>query len=462
MMIAEMHRRTFLGSLAAAATAAPAHPPNIILIYCDDLGYGDLGCYGSPLKTPNIDRMAGEGVRFTHFYSANPVCSPSRAALLTGQYPTRVQVPHVLFPNSTTGLPDSEMTIAQMLKPLNYKTACVGKWHLGHLPQYLPNRRGFDSYFGIPYSNDMNPRVLLRQQDGKTEVVEETATLPTLTPRYTEQAVSFISSAKDSPYFLYMPHTYPHIPLDASEKFRGKSSFGMYGDVLAELDWSVGEILNAVKKSGQENNTLVMFSSDNGPWFQGSPGKLRGRKGSTLDGGVRVPFIARMPSHTAKGKVISGVSSTMDLFPTIGALTGATLPNKPLDGINITEMLHGKQEIDREALLFFDGWNLQCARWKNWKLHLARYNSFAYNPPPAGGRLNLPLKPPELYNIVDDVDESFDVAAENPKVVKEIEDRVFRLMGGFPHEAREAWQSTYSRKTGKPDAGKLPVLAPPN
>lgn len=457
-----MQRRTFLGSLAAAGIAAPSRPPNVVLIYCDDLGYGDLGCYGSPLKTPNIDRMASEGVRFTHFYSANPVCSPSRAALLTGQYPTRVQVPNVLFPNSTTGLPDSEMTIAQMLKPAGYKTACVGKWHLGHLPQYLPNRRGFDQYFGIPYSNDMNPRVLLRQSGDKTETVEEIATLPTLTPRYTQEAVNFINASKDAPFFLYMPHTYPHIPLDASEKFRGKSPFGMYGDVLAELDWSVGEVLNAVKKSGQENNTLVMFSSDNGPWFQGSPGKLRGRKGATLDGGVRVPFIARMNRRIPKGKVISGIGSTMDVMPTLAALTGAKLPNKPLDGINIQEMLQGRQSIDREALLYFDGWNLQCARWGKWKLHMARYNSFVYGPAPASGRVNLPLKPPELYNIVDDVDESFDVAAENPKVVKEIEDRVFRLMGGFPNEVRSAWQATYARKTGKLDAGKLPTLAPQN
>ncbi len=457
-----MQRRTFLGSLAAAGIAAPSRPPNIVMIYCDDLGYGDLGCYGSPLKTPHIDRMASEGVRFTHFYSANPVCSPSRAALLTGQYPTRVQVPNVLFPNSTTGLPDSEMTIAQMLKPAGYKTACVGKWHLGHLPQYLPNRRGFDQYFGIPYSNDMNPRVLLRQTGNNTETVEETATLATLTPRYTQEAVNFINASKDSPFFLYMPHTYPHIPLDASEKFRGKSPFGMYGDVLSELDWSVGEILNAVKKSGQENNTLVMFSSDNGPWFQGSPGKLRGRKGATLDGGVRVPFIARMNGRIPKGKVISGIGSTMDVLPTVAALTGAKRPDKPLDGINILEMLQGRQSIDREALLYFDGWNLQCARWGKWKLHVARYNSFSYGPAPAGGRVNLPLKPPELYNIVDDVDESFDVAAENPKVVKEIEDRVFRLMGGFPNEVRSAWQATYSQKTGKLDAGKLPTLAPAN
>lgn len=449
--------------MAAAGVAHGAtRAPNIVHIFCDDLGYGDLGCYGSALKTPNIDRLATEGVRFTHFYSANPVCSPSRAALLTGRYPTRVQVPAVLFPYSTTGLPDGETTTAQMLKPLGYKTMCVGKWHLGHLPPYLPDRRGFDGYYGIPYSNDMNPRPILSQSGGKTTVVEEQATLATLTPRYTEQAVNFIGSSKDSPFFLYMPHTYPHIPLDVSPKFRGKSEFGMYGDVLSELDWSVGEILGALKKNGLDNNTLVMFSSDNGPWFQGSPGKLRGRKGMTMEGGVRVPFLARMPGLVPKGKVVTGVGSSMDMLPTIGALTGAKLPDKPLDGINILDMMEGRsQRIDREALLYFDGWNLQAARWGKWKLHVSRYNSVVYSPAPAIGRINLPLRPPELFNVVDDVDESFDVAAENPKVVKEIEDRVHRLLGGFPDEVRAAWRDTQMRKTNKHEPGRVPVIAPP-
>jgi arylsulfatase len=454
-------RRTFLGSIITAGATAASRPPNIVLIYCDDLGWGDLGCYGSPLKTPNIDRLAAEGMRFTHFYSANPVCSPSRAALLTGRYPTRVQVPNVLFPYSTTGLPDGEMTIASMLKPLGYRTMCVGKWHLGHLPPYLPNRRGFDGYYGIPYSNDMNPRPILQQNGDKTEVIEEQATLETITPRYTEQAVKFIASAKDSPFFLYMPHTYPHIPLAASEKFRGKSEFGMYGDVLAELDWSVGEVMGALKKNGLDNNTLVLFSSDNGPWFQGSPGKLRGRKGMTLEGGVRVPLLAWMPGRVAKGKVVRGVASTMDMLPTLGALTGAKLPNKPLDGINILELLEGKRQvIQREVLLYFDSWNLQAARWGKWKLHLARYNSLAYNPVPQGGRINLPLRPPELYNVVDDVDESFDVAAENPAVVKEIEQHVARLLAGFPEEVRKAWQETQARKTAPQAPGRFPRVEP--
>ncbi|MEN6603072.1 MAG: sulfatase-like hydrolase/transferase, partial [Bryobacteraceae bacterium] len=243
-MAASLDRREFLTTAcgAAAAFAAPSQQPNVVMIYADDLGYGDLACYGSRLSTPNLDRMASEGVRFTQFYSANPVCSPSRAALMTGRYPTRAGVPRVLFPRDTVGLPDSETTIAQVLKPRGYRTMCVGKWHLGHLPRFLPTNRGFDEYFGIPYSNDMRPRPLLHN----TEVVEAEATLETLTPRYTEQAVRFIERSKGSPFFLYMPHTYPHIPLAASPRFRGKSPSGIYGDVIAELDWSVGEVLAAL------------------------------------------------------------------------------------------------------------------------------------------------------------------------------------------------------------------------
>jgi len=227
-----MNRRGFLMaatvSFLTPLMEASDRNPNIVLIYCDDLGYGDLGCYGSSIPTPHLDRMAAEGMRFTQFYSANPVCSPSRAALLTGRYPTRVGVPRVLFPNDTTGLPDDEMTIAQVLKARGYKTMCVGKWHLGHLPEFLPTKRGFDEYFGIPYSNDMSPRSLMHN----LEILEEPAVLETLTPRYTERALKFIQRSKDFPFFLYMPHTYPHIPLGASDRFRGRSAQGLYGDVI--------------------------------------------------------------------------------------------------------------------------------------------------------------------------------------------------------------------------------------
>ncbi|MBL8293446.1 MAG: sulfatase, partial [Bryobacterales bacterium] len=379
----------------AATAALPRRAPNVVLIYCDDLGYGDLGCYGSTIRTPNIDRLADEGTRFTHFYSGNPVCSPSRAALLTGRYPVRAGVPHVLFPRDTTGLPHSEVTLAQVLKTKQYRTMCVGKWHLGHHPPYLPTARGFDHYFGIPYSNDMVPRWLMDD----TKVIEEQATLETLTPRYTERAVRVIEHSKGSPFFLYMPHTYPHIPLAASERFRGKSPLGLYGDVVEELDWSVGQVMAALKRTGQEKDTLVMFSSDNGPWFQGSPGRLRGRKGTTWEGGQRVPFIAKLPGWIPARKTCSGVSSVMDIVPTVARLCGAELPRNPLDGVDISPLVTGaRPELEREALLYFNGLNLQCARWGKWKLHVARHNTEAYMPAPPGGVVNLPLSKPELYD----------------------------------------------------------------
>ncbi len=453
-----MNRRHFLKTAAGAIAAGSLHaaaqrPPNVVLIYCDDLGYGDLHCYGSNLRTPSLDRLASEGVRFTNFYSANPVCSPSRAALMTGRYPTRVGVPRVLNPKDTTGLPDSETTIAQVLKKANYKTMCIGKWHLGHLPQYLPTNRGFDEYFGIPYSNDMNPRVLLHNM----ETVEAEATLETLTPRYTGQALRFIERSKDSPFFLYMPHTYPHIPLAASARFRGKSAEGLYGDVVEEVDWSVGEVLGALKKHGLEKNTLVLFSSDNGPWFQGSPGRLRGRKGSTYEGGVREPFLARLPGRIPAGRVCEGIGSTMDILPTVAKLVSAPLPEKALDGIDIWPLLAGeKKELDREALLYFDNWNLQCARKGRYKLHIARYNTMAYNPAPAAGRRNLPLRPAELYDVLNDFDESYDVAPEHPDIVKDLQARIERLIAGFPDEVKKAYAETQARETGKTAVGALP------
>jgi arylsulfatase A len=440
---------------AAPAYSAATQPPNVVLIYADDLGYGDLGCYGSPIRTPHLDRMAAEGARFTHFYSANPVCSPSRAALLTGRYPTRVNVPRVLFPKDDIGLPGNEVTIARMLKPLGYKSMCIGKWHLGHHAQYLPTSHGFDEYYGIPYSNDMVPTPLMHN----TETIEEPARQETLTPRYTEQAVRFIEQSRNSPFFLYMPHTFPHIPLFASPRFRGKSKYGIYGDVIEELDWSVGQVLTALEKNNVAKNTLVMFSSDNGPWYLGSPGRLRGRKGMTYEGGVRVPFLARLPGRIPNGLTSAGVSSTMDILPTVAKLTGATLPSQPLDGIDIWPLLSGRQsQLEREALLYFDGWHVQCARWRNWKLHVARFNSVIYTPQPAGGRVNLPLPQPELYDVARDEDESYDVAPENPRVVEEMQARIERLIPTFPEPVREAWAETRARKVADTPTGQLPRL----
>jgi arylsulfatase len=452
-------RRTFLSAAAAAASPLRAAPatPNIVFILCDDLGYGDLGCYGSRIRTPNLDRMAAQGVRFTNFCSADPVCSPSRAALLTGRYPTRVGVPRVLFPQDTEGLNLDETTLADILKRRNYRTMCIGKWHLGRPAQYLPTSRGFDQYFGIPYSNDMNPRVLMRN----AEVIEETANLETLTQRYTDEAKRFIEGAKGGPFFLYMPHTFPHIPLAASPRFRGKSPEGLYGDVVEEVDWSVGEILQTLQRHGLERNTLVMFSSDNGPWYQGSPGKLRGRKNTTYEGGIREPFITRWAGEIPPGRVCDGLASMMDVFPTVARLCGAALPAKPPDGIDIWPLLKGeRRSIERAPLLYFDNWDLQCARWMNWKLHLARHNTAAYTPSPPGGRHSYLLPRPELYNLAIDPDESYDVAAENPKIIAQIQEQIAAMLSGFPPEVQQAWAETQARRAdpGMP-AGAYP--APP-
>jgi arylsulfatase A len=437
-------RRSFLAFIGGTLAAAPSRPPNIVFILCDDLGYGDLGCYGSKIQTPNLDRMAAEGVRFTNFCAADPVCSPSRAALLTGRYPTRVGVPKVFFPQDTDGLNLDETTLADLLKARNYKTICIGKWHLGRPAEYLPTSRGFDEYFGIPYSNDMTPRVLMHN----TEVVEQAADLDTLTSRYTEQAIRFIHESRAAPFFLYMPHTFPHIPLGASARFRGKSSEGLYGDVVEELDWSVGQIRQALKQNGLEQNTLVVFTSDNGPWYQGSAGRLRGRKNTTYEGGVREPFIAAWPGKIPKGHVCNGLASMLDILPTVTALCGAAKPSKPLDGIDILPLLEGqKDSIDREVLLYFDSWDLQCARWMNWKLHIARHNTAAYAPAPAGGRLSFTLARPELYNLATDPDESYDVASENPQIVAEMLRRIEALLPGFPEPVQKAWAEAQARKS---------------
>ena len=443
-----MTRRDFLAGAGLAAgsrlVGAPARTPNLVFILCDDLGYGDLEVYGSKIHTPNYNHLAAEGVRFTNFCAADPVCSPSRAALMTGRYPTRVGVPRVLNPNDTMGLNLDETTLANILKARGYHTMCIGKWHLGRPEAYLPTSRGFDEYFGIPYSNDMNPRVLMHN----TEVIEQTADLTTLTARYTEQARNFIEKSKGAPFFLYMPHTFPHIPLAASERFRGKSSEGLYGDVVEEIDWSVGEVMRALRQNGLDRDTLVMCSSDNGPWYQGSPGKLRGRKNTTYEGGVREPFIARWTGHIPPGRVCEGLASMMDVFPTVAKLCNAALPAKPLDGIDIWPMIHGDAaSIDRAPLLYFDNWDLQCARWMNWKLHVARHNTAAYTPAPPGGRHSFILPKPELYNLASDPDESYDVAPDNPQIVEQIQAKIAEMLKGFPQPVQQAWAEAQARKT---------------
>jgi len=444
-----MRRRAFLQTLAAAPLLRAAdRPPNIVLIYADDMGYGDLHVYGSELSTPNIDKLASEGIRFTNWTSANPVCSPSRASLLTGRYPTRVGVPRVFFPTDKGGMNRDEQTLADLLKARGYRTQCVGKWHLGCTPDYLPTRRGFDHYFGIPYSNDMTPSVLLRDE----QVIEQPVKLETLTQRYTDEAVKFLRESKGSPHFLYFPHTFPHIPLAASARFRGKSPRGIYGDVLAELDWSVGEVMKNI-----DENTLVLFSSDNGPWYQGSPGRLRGRKGETWEGGVREPFIAWMPGTIPKGRVSNALGSMLDVTPTIAKLCGASAAAKPYDGLDVWRLWNGAAaSIERDPLLYFDDEHLQCARWGRWKLHVSRYNRRGYSPAPKEGLKNLLLPRPELYDLQTDPDESYDVADLHDDVVREIMGKLEAQMKTFPAHIQRDWEITKVTKVSPTPAGALP------
>jgi arylsulfatase A-like enzyme len=418
----------------------------------DDLGYGDLGCFGSSIPTPNLNKMAREGVRLNRFYSASPVCSPSRAALLTGRYPVRTGVVNVLMPDSKNGLSASETTIPRFLKDAGYRTACFGKWHLGNKPEFAPNRHGFDEYYGVPYSNDMDPLPILKN----TQVVQASCDQESLTDRFTDQAVDFIGRNKDAPFFLYLAYTAPHIPIAPAERFKGKSGHGIYGDIVMELDWSVGRVLDTLTANGLDENTLVVFTSDNGPWYQGSAGNLQGRKGSTYEGGVREPFIARMPGRIPAGTVSSGLSSTMDLLPTIARLAGTTLPDA-VDGVDIWPELTGDRPyMERDLLLFFDGWQMQCVRWGPWKLHFSRYNSVPWTADPPGGRFNLPLKHPELYNVDEDPGESYDIAPENPEMVANIRKKVEQMLLTFPDQVRSAWADTKSRTTNETPVGALP------
>ena len=429
-------------SALSQRAAAPRHP-NIIYINADDMGYGDLGCYGSKsIKTPNIDRMAAEGLKLTNFYSVAPLCTPSRTALMTGRYAARMGVAqmrlaNVLFPTDTTGLPQSETTVASALKDRGYATACIGKWHLGRVSPHRAIDHGFDYYFGIPYSNDMNPTPIMRNAD----VVEEPAKQDTLTMRYTQEASGFIERAKGQPFFLYLAHTMPHIPLFASERFKGKSAGGLYGDVVEELDWSVGEVLKTLKRLGLDRNTIVIFSSDNGPWYQGSPGPLRGRKGGTYDGGVRVPAIVRWPGKILPGRVSNEPLATVDFFATALALAGeknlAAISKQPLDGQNILPFLLGNGQAPDSLYLFFDGAYLQTARAGRWKIHVARWNIPRYTAA-SGQQKNLRLATPELYDMNLDLSESYDVAAQNPSVVSALKVRILAALRTFPEEIRQA------------------------
>jgi len=389
----------------------PQNKPNFVIIFTDDQGYADVGCYGAKgFETPNLDRMAAEGMKFTDFYAAAPICSPSRAALLTGCYPQRVSIPRVLFPRDNIGLNPEEITIADILKSRGYATACIGKWHLGHLPQFLPTRQGFDYYFGLPYSNDMKPLALIEGE----ETIDPKPDQSRITRRYTEKAVEFIGKNRNNPFFLYLAHTMPHVPLYVSEEFKGKSKRGLYGDVIIEIDWSVGEILSALKKLGIDERTFVIFTSDNGPWLSkgehgGSAKPLRDGKLTTYEGGLRVPCIMRQPGTIAAGAICSEMATTMDFLPTLAALAGAGPPeDRIIDGKDIRALLtNPKAKTPYKAFFYYLESRLEAVRSGKWKLILPHKHRRVF-------------VPTALYNLQDDIGEQNDVSADNPELVKEL------------------------------------------
>jgi len=446
----KVNRREFLATSSAAATAVgqPEQPPNIILILADDQGYGDLGCYGSPdIRTPRIDAMAREGMRMTHFYAA-PVCGPSRSALMTGCYSARVGMNTNLGPRSTLALDPRETTLASLVKPLGYATMCIGKWHLGSRPPFLPQRYGFDHFFGTPYSHDMwpfHPLMPPRPNEGPrmtaareraaftgyageghylnpeneypdlplyrdNEITELNPDISKLAPAYTNLAVKFIRENQRRPFFLYLAHNKPHVPHYPGERFRGKSKRGLYGDVIEEIDWSTGEILDVLKETGLERRTLVIYTADNGPWLQygvdgGSAGPLRDGKATTWEGGSREPGIFRWPGTIRAGQVSSEVAATIDFLPTFAEITGGKLPDHTIDGRSILPLLRGAAgaRSPHDEFYYFltnafgSAPDLQAVRMGTWKLRFTLRDG--------------KLAPDGLYEIGEDVGEKFDRSA---------------------------------------------------
>ncbi len=418
------------------------------------MGYADVGCFGATgYETTNIDNMAEEGMRFTNFYAATGVCSASRAALLTGCYPDRLSITGALMPNSKIGLNPGETTIAEMLKPLGYKTAIYGKWHLGDHKDFLPLQQGFDEYFGIPYSNDMwpvdydgipikdkkdperawlagYPPLPLIEGNKKIKEIWSLEEMGQLTTLYTEKAVDFINRNKDNSFFLYLPHSMVHVPIAVSDKFKGKSKQGLFGDVVMEVDWSVGEVLKALKKNGIDKNTLVIFTSDNGPWLNfgnhaGSAKPLREGKGTVWEGGHREPCVMWWPGKIPSGKSIEKITSTIDILPTVAELTGAKLPEKKIDGISFLPVLKGNNVTPRDEFWCYYGGGLRAIRKGNWKMYYPQtYRSYegvepgkdGFPGPYAKGVLDKIV----LYNLKDDISETTDVSAEHPDIVEQL------------------------------------------
>ena len=436
-----------LGSCAKQETP----PPNIVIIFTDDQGYGDVGIYGAKgFKTPHLDAMASEGMKFTDFYVGSSVCSPSRAALLTGCYPQRVGIPSVLFPErlnmewdptqrrTKTGINANETTLAEMLKANGYATGAFGKWHLGHHKQFMPLQQGFDEYLGLPYSNDMRPGKnkgktpypplpLIKGNEVERYMEDDQSMLSTI---YTEGAVDFIRRNKDNPFFVYLPHSMPHIPLYASEKFKDHSEKGIYGDVIEEIDWSVGQINKTLNELGLEENTLVIFTCDNGPWLifgehGGSADPLREGKFTTFEGGQRVPCIMKWPAVIPEGSQTSEIASTLDLLPTIAKITASKLPVNKIDGHDISALISGEEGAisPTEDFFFYRGWDLEAIRSGKWKLHLPHgYNQVIKSDTGnVHGRLNLKSQIDlALFDLSNDIGETTNIVIKHPEIVKSL------------------------------------------
>lgn len=446
--------------------------PNVILIFTDDQGYADVGAYGATgYQTPNLDQMAAEGIRFTDFYVAASVCSPSRAALMTGCYSQNVGLPEVLDSSSEIGIRSDETTIAEIFKSQGYNTAIYGKWHLGHHPEFLPTRHGFDEFFGIPYSNDIWPFHPTKPDffpdlplyENET-VLEYNSDQSKFTTQFTERTVDFIRKNKSKPFFIYLAHVMPHVPLFVSDKFEGKSEKGLHGDVIMEIDWSVGQILQALKEEGLDEKTIVVFTSDNGPWLSygdhgGSAGPLRDGKTTTFDGGQRVPAIMRWPGNIPAGEVCREIATTMDLLPTFAKLIKAPLPEKPIDGKDIWPLMSGQPDAvsPHEAFYYYDVWKLDAVRSGSWKLHLPRKYYTSVEPGSGGlpGTSDWDYIPLSLFDLENDIGEQNDVSAKYPEIV----DKLLLLAQKARHEIGDAekkvvegidyWQSrTYYRIRG--------------
>ena len=423
--------------------------PNFIVVFVDDMGYGDLGCYGHPtINTPNLDKMAYEGQKWTQFYSASSVCTPSRAGLLTGRLPIRNGMigkqTRVLFPNSKYGLPDSEITIAEKLKESGYKTAAIGKWHLGHKKEYLPLQHGFDYYYGIPYSNDMDrvnsetccpgSQYWQKYENQKpqstnynvplienNEIIERPADQTTITKRFTDKAVEFIKNNKENNFFIYLAHNLPHTPLFASDNFLGKSKRGLYGDVIEEIDHGIGLIIEELKKNNLDKNTIVVFTSDNGPWLpfethSGSAGLLREGKGTTWEGGQRIPGI--FWGAGIKPGVINDLGSTMDIFPTLLEMSKTSMVNdRIMDGVSIKNTLLKHEPSKRETIFYYRSREIYALRYGEYKAHLITQGAYNY---PKGSNKKIVLDKPLLFNLNIDPSEKYNVADKNPEILVEI------------------------------------------